>query len=85
MKYLILLSVLLTGCASNCKEACILGFGPGSDAFEVVANHYDSRDPCQFKGKPVGYKQPNFCGASRGKVWSVQKGIGNNTYIVNRY
>ena len=81
MKYLILLSVLLTGCASNCKEACILGFGPGSDAFEVVANHYDSRDPCQFKGKPIDYKQPNFCGKGS-RTQGVYTPNGQKVYII---
>jgi len=86
MKYIILLSVLiLTGCASNCKEACVFGFGPGSDAFEVVAKHYDERDPCQFRGKPKDYELPRFCGASRGKTVTVTKGIGPNSYVVNRY
>ena len=84
MKYLILLSVFLTGCASNCKEACIFGFGPGSDAFEAVANHYDSRDPCQFKNKPADYKQPNFCGAGKGKNVRVVK-TSPNTYTINQY
>jgi len=68
MKTLILSSVLLlTGCASQCKSHCILGFGPGSSAFEAVANHYDSRDPCQYKGKPEGYKLADFCFANANK------------------
>jgi hypothetical protein len=85
-KLLIILSSVLmfTGCASNCKEACILGFGPGSDAFEVVAKHYDERDACQFKGKPAGYELPRFCGASKGKNVRVVK-TSPNTYTVNQY
>lgn len=81
MKYLILLTVFLTGCASNCKEACILGFGPGSDAFEVVANHYDSRDPCQVHNKPANYERPKFCGAgSRGQ--GVYNTNGQKVYVI---
>ena len=68
MKYILLSSVLfLTGCASKCTSHCILGFGPGNSAFEAVADHYDSRDPCQYKGKPAGYKLADFCFANAGK------------------
>lgn len=81
MKYLILLSVFLTGCASNCKEACILGFGPGSDAFQVVANHYDSRDPCQFKNKPANYELPKFCNTSSRTI-NVYTPNGQKVYVI---
>lgn len=85
MKTLIITSVLLlSGCATGCREACVFGFGPGSSMFETVANHYDSRDPCQFKNKPDNYELPNYCGASTGKNIRITKGIGNNTYIVTR-
>lgn len=64
MKYLAL-CLLLTGCATP-------------PAF--LANHYDSRDPCQtqefskFDGsrlKPEGYSVkdfPSWCGAARGQT-----------------
>jgi hypothetical protein len=68
VKLLIILSVLfLTGCASKCTSHCVFGFGPGNSAFEAVANHYDSRDPCQYKGKPEGYQLASFCFANAGK------------------
>jgi len=80
MKLIILSSVLLlTGCASQCKSHCILGFGPGSSAFEAVANHYDSRDPCQYKGKPEGYKLADFCGANRNKQTYTVKDVSGKT------
>jgi hypothetical protein len=84
MKSLLLSSVLfLTGCASQCKSHCILGFGPGNSAFEAVANHYDSRDPCQYKGKPEGYKLADFCFANRGKkVYHVKDTNGKIIYKV---
>lgn len=84
MKTLLLSSVLfLTGCASQCKSHCILGFGPGNSAFEAVANHYDSRDPCQYKGKPEGYKLADFCFANRGKkVYHVTDNNGKIVYKV---
>ena len=74
MKTLIILSVLfLTGCASSCKHSCIMGWGPGSPSFDAVADHYDNRDPCQYKGKPEGYKLADFCFANAGKrVYSVK-------------
>lgn len=85
MKTLLLSSVLLlTGCASQCKSHCILGFGPGNSAFEAVANHYDSRDPCQYKGKPEGYKLADFCFANRGKTVKYIKDVNGKTiYTLN--
>ncbi|CAB4153437.1 hypothetical protein UFOVP623_40 [uncultured Caudovirales phage] len=69
MKTLIFASVLLlTGCASNCQKSCVFGFGPGSDAFNVVAKHYDDRDPCQSQNVKPGESMPEFCGASRGRT-----------------
>jgi len=64
MKLLITLLATLTlsGCASKCTHACLFGFGPGSDAFDAVANHYDTTDACQYKGKPEGYALPYYCG-----------------------
>jgi hypothetical protein len=84
MKTLIILSVLfLTGCASKCTSHCLFGFGPGNSAFEAVANHYDSRDPCQYKGKPAGYKLADFCFANRGKkVYHVKDNNGKVIYKV---
>lgn len=87
MKYLtIILSsvLLLSGCATGCQKACVFGFGPGNPTFDAYANYSDNQDPCQFKGKELGYTLPEFCGASTGKVVRVQK-VGNGTYIVNRY
>lgn len=84
MKTLILSSVLLlTGCASNCTHACMFGFGPGNSAFESVANYYDSGDPCQYKGKPEGYKLADFCGANRNKkTYIVKDNNGKTIYKV---
>ena len=85
MKYIILSSVLfLTGCASKCTSHCLFGvFGPGNSAFEAVANHYDSRDPCQYKGKPAGYKLADFCFANKGKkVYHVKDNNGKIIYKV---
>jgi hypothetical protein len=83
---LVTLIALLTlqGCASGCTSHCLLGFGPGNPAFESVANFHDNRDPCQHKGKAVGYQLPVYCGSSQGKVVRVDKATPN-TYIVNRY
>lgn len=52
MKY-ILLSMLLTGCAHPPQW---------------LADHYDSRDPCQMRLKPPGHIMPNWCGAGGNKV-----------------
>jgi len=95
MKLAIILAgsvLLLSGCASKCTSHCVFGFGPNSDAFTAVANHYDSQDPCQAREfgndgsrlKPAGYSSkdfPSYCGASRGKTIRITKGIGNS-YIV---
>lgn len=94
MKLLIstLAVVLLSGCASGCPS----GFCAGQPAFEAVANYYDRRDPCQgdhrsstaerraVLERPDNYTRPDWCGASRGKVISVQP-VGTNRYLVNRY
>jgi hypothetical protein len=92
----ILAFVSLSGCATGCQRACLFGFGPGASAFDQVANHYDSRDPCQSKNWPEnggkmnmsrydlradGY--PTFCGASKGKTVRITKAIGPNSYIIN--
>jgi len=62
MKTLIILFTLsLTGCASQCTHSCIGGFGPGNSVFNSIANHYDTMDVCQFAGKPEGYQLPNYC------------------------
>lgn len=61
MKYIILLSVLLTGCATK-----------DSETFQKVRNHYNYLDQCQFYGKPDGYKIPSYCFTNAGKrVYSV--------------
>lgn len=60
----------LSGCASNCTQACILGFGPGSAAFNAVADSADRADACQTaqfssvtgqRLKPAGHTAPDFC------------------------
>ena len=68
---LILASALtLTGCASNCTHACIMGFGPGNSVFNAVADNADRNDACQTAAyssltgqrlKPAGYTAPEFC------------------------
>jgi hypothetical protein len=64
MKLLVILlgTLALSGCASKCTHACLFGFGPSSDAFEQVARHYDTTDACQYKGKPLNYELPYYCG-----------------------
>ena len=74
-----LLLTLLTGCSTGCHTACVAGFGPGNPAFNALADHYDSRDPCQTREfsqltgdrlKPAGYStvnKPTWCGASSGR------------------
>ena len=81
MKTLILSSVLLlTGCASQCTHHCVMGFGPGNKAFEVMGDHYNTMDPCQYYGKPEGYKLADFCFANAGKrVYYVKD---NNNRII---
>jgi len=83
MKSLILSSVLfLTGCGT-CTHACIMGFGPGNKVFDAYGDHYDNMDPCQYKGKPEGYKLADFCFANRGKkVYHVKDNNGKIIYKV---
>lgn len=85
MKLAIILSsvLLLSGCATGCREACVFGIGPGNSMFDSYAEYSDKQDPCQMKGKPDGYEFPNFCGASRGKVVRITK-LSNNSYLVNK-
>lgn len=76
---IIAITLLLSGCASGCREACILGFGPGNPVFNTVANHYDRTDPCQTREfsdltgqrlKPTGYTVkdiPKWCGNGKTK------------------
>ena len=63
---IVLITVFLTGCA-GCKSHCILGFGPGNSAFDAIGHMYNKDDPCQFIGKPEGYKLADFCFANAGK------------------
>jgi hypothetical protein len=68
MKLIILSSVLfLTGCASQCKSHCVFGWGPGSPTFDAIGHMYNKDDPCQYIGKPEGYKLASFCFANAGK------------------
>lgn len=83
MKYILILSLFLTGCASNCTSHCVFGFGPGNTAFDAVAYHYDSRDPCQHVGKPEGYQLASFCFANAGKkVYTVRDTNNRIVYTV---
>ena len=63
-------TLALTGCASNCTHACIMGFGPGNGVFNTVADSADRDDPCQTNThsrltgqrlKPDGYRAPEYC------------------------
>ena len=84
MKTLILSSVLiLSGCASGCREACMFGIGPGNSFFDSYADMADKQDPCQMKGKPENYEYPKFCGSSTGKIVRITK-LTNNSYLVNK-
>lgn len=70
----LLATLALSGCASTCTDACILGFGPGNAAFDRIALQSDRADECQTGGgnearrqqlnRPVGYQAPSFCGAA---------------------
>ena len=84
MKSIIIASVLLLGgCASNCQTACVAGFGPGNSVFDKIANHYDTRDPCQLVGKPENYQFPNFCFYNSGKrIMQVRNVNGQLVYTV---
>ena len=70
MKLLVILlgTLALSGCASKCTHACLFGFGPGSDAFEQVARHYDTSDACQYTGKSINYELPYYCGHKSTKL-----------------
>jgi len=84
MKTLILLSVLLlTGCGT-CTHHCVMGFGPGNKIFDAYGDHFDNMDPCQYKGKPEGYKLADFCFSNRGKTVKYIKDVNGKTiYTVN--
>jgi len=74
---IIIAAMTLTGCASGCYKACILGFGPGNGAFDAIGLAMDRGDPCQTGigdparaeqlGRPIGYERPSWCGAGRAK------------------
>ena len=85
MKLLALLLAILTlsGCATKCTHACLFGFGPGSDAFETVANHYDTTDACQYKGKPLNYEIPYYCGHTGRKTRITDRNGTTLGYIRN--
>lgn len=74
MKFRLVLAALalatLSGCASNCTHACVMGFGPGNSVFNTVADDSDRNDPCQTaefskltgaRLKPAGHKPPDYC------------------------
>lgn len=79
--FVLFLSLTLTGCATGCREACLLGFGPGNAAFDLMAKHYDEKDPCQYKGKPQGYTLPNFCGANGKNIAVTHNGQTKYYYV----
>lgn len=83
MKTLIVLSVLfLTGCGT-CTHSCVAGFGPGNKVFDAYAKHADTMDPCQYVGKPEGYKLADFCFANAGKkVYYVRDANNKIVYTV---
>lgn len=56
MRYLAII-LLLTGCATPPQW---------------LADHYDSRDPCQTWNKPAGHVMPNWCGATRSTQYTVR-------------
>lgn len=67
---IVLAAFALTGCATGCKEYCILGFGPGNETFEKISLASDRSDPCQVGttperraqlGRPEGYERPAWC------------------------
>lgn len=73
----LIITSLFQGCASGngCREACILGFGPGNPAFDRIALAHDRADPCQAGttperreqlGRPEGYQRPDWCFSGRG-------------------
>lgn len=77
MKIILALAiVLLTGCS-----------GP----MQFLANTYDRNDPCQTGqfneaerqrlGRPVGYQQPSWCGASNNRVYIYNNGNVQQGYI----
>ena len=98
MKLLLILlsSLALTGCASQCRHSCILGFGPGNSAFDAVALNADRNDACQGDyrtstperraqlGRPDNYTRPVFCGAGRGysKPINVYNNSGQRIAVV---
>ena len=61
MKYILVLSVLLwlSGCAST---------------FDMIATYHNNQDPCQFIGKPQGYKTPSFCYSGQNRTAYIIQG-----------
>ena len=99
MKNLILLlfTLLLPGCATGCRDACILGFGPGNPIFDRAGDYYNSQDPCQIKQyssatgqrlKPEGYSLndiPSWCTVShtrRTQRYTVYDRNGHRVYTI---
>jgi hypothetical protein len=89
------LAIGLTGCASQCKHSCILGWGPGSPSFDAVALQADRADACQGGpaasperraqlGRPDNYQYPDFCGAGRGyrKPVNVYNNSGQRIAVI---
>jgi hypothetical protein len=90
------LAIGLTGCASQCRHSCILGWGPGSPSFDAVALQADRADACQGDhrtstperraqlGRPDNYERPDFCGAGRGyrKPVNVYNNSGQRIAVI---
>ena len=87
---IVLAALVMSGCASGCREACILGFGPGNPAFDAIALAHDRDDPCQGDarsataerradlGRPDTYRRPDWCGGA-GRRGSRPVYIYNNS------
>ena len=71
MKYLIILSLLLSGCASD------------KTIMQNYASHYNNLDTCQYNGKPEGYVLPKYCFVNSGKtVYYVRNTNNQLVYTV---
>ena len=83
LRSVLLSSVLLLSACGTCKHHCVMGIGPGDKLFDAYGDRYDNMDPCQYKGKPEGYKLADFCFANRGKkVYHVKDNVGKIIYKI---
>ena len=91
MKLIISLCAIfaLSGCASGCREACLLGFGLGNSVFDSIGLAMDRGDPCQTGigdearrielRRPVGYERPSWCGGGRARTTHLILDRNGNT------